>query len=235
MREALLDLAQRAGQNPFHHTRADRPRADGLAAAQQRLGRLEHGPHDLRHARHDEDVLDAEAGRDGHGVVHQFRPFGHQRHALARLGELAIVVAVPFLEPRIGDRMMNRPPAERLGDGFRRYVVVGRADAAGREDVGIACPERVHGRHDLVLDVRDDAHLAQLHPDLVEALPEEGEVRVLHPAGEDFVADDAERGGNGIGTIGHGGTRSRRAKASISPCDGGCQRPRGRTRPIPEC
>jgi len=87
--------------------------------------------------------------------------------------------------------------AEGFGDRIRRDVVVGRADAAGGEDVGIARAQRVHRRDDLLLLVRDDADLAEIDADIRQVLGDVADVLVLGSSGEDLVADDEEGGGDG--------------------------------------
>ena len=42
-------------------------------------------------------------------------------------------------------------------DGICRYVIMGRAYAAGREDIGVTRPQRIHGRDDLILLIGHDA------------------------------------------------------------------------------
>jgi hypothetical protein len=49
--------------------------------------------------------------------------------------------------------------AERLGDAIGGDVVVGRPNAAGREDVGIALAQRIERLHDRRLLVADEADL----------------------------------------------------------------------------
>ena len=70
---------------------------------------------------------------------------------------------------------------------------MGRSDAAGGEDVGVAVAERVHRRDDLVLDIGDHPHLADIDADIGQVLGDVADVLVLGPPGKDFVADDENR------------------------------------------
>jgi len=70
---------------------------------------------------------------------------------------------------------------------------VGRADAAGGEDVGVAGAQRVDRGDDLVLLVGNDAHLLQVDADRRHDVGEMADVAVLGPAGENLVADHHHR------------------------------------------
>src|SRR3546814_18993847 len=104
---SVLDLAERPGEDTRDQPRTDGARTGRLAAAQQRPRRLEHGAHDLRHAGHDEDVLDPETRCDRHRIVDQFGAPGHEGHELARLGEPASVRPLPHPPPDVGDRVIE--------------------------------------------------------------------------------------------------------------------------------
>ena len=82
---------------------------------------------------------------------------------------------------------------ECRGDGVNGDVVVGRADAAGGEQIIVARAERVDRLDDPLGDVGDDAHLGQ--PDALDVEPgrELRDVPVLRPPGQDFVADHRQR------------------------------------------
>ena len=88
--------------------------------------------------------------------------------------------------------------AERLGDAFRRDVVMRRPDAAGGEKVIELGAQLVDRRDDRRLDIGNDPRFAQGHADLVQALRYVGQIRVLGPAREDLVADDKDRGGDDL-------------------------------------
>ena len=96
--------------------------------------------------------------------------------------------------------------AERLGDRVGGDVVVGRADAAGREEIVVARAQRVERGDDLLLDVGHDARLAHLDADAGQIFGDIADVAVLGAAGEDFVADDENGGGDGL--VGHGNARA---------------------------
>ena len=86
--------------------------------------------------------------------------------------------------------------AEGLGDGVGGDVVVGRADAAGGEDVGVAGAERVDRRDDLRLDIGHDPDFAEVDADVGQVLGDVADVLVLGPPGQNLVADDEDGGGD---------------------------------------
>jgi len=88
--------------------------------------------------------------------------------------------------------------AERLGDGVGGDVVVRRPDAARREDVGVAPPQNVERSDDLVLDVGDDARLAQIDAKTRQIFRDIANVAILGAAGQDLVADHQDRGGDDL-------------------------------------
>ena len=73
---------------------------------------------------------------------------------------------------------------------------MGRADAAGGEHVVVARAQRVERGDDLVLDVGDDARLAQIDAEFGEILGDIADVAVLGAARQDLVADDQHRRGD---------------------------------------
>ena len=94
--------------------------------------------------------------------------------------------------------------AEGLGDRIGGDVVMGRPDAPGGDHViepGAAVVDR---GDDGVLDVRYDPCLAQAHAELVQADGEKRQIGVLGAAGQDFIADHDQAGGDFCG--GHGGS-----------------------------
>ena len=118
-------------------------------------------------------------------------PSGNPRHAEPRLVELVLRDALE--EQRHRPRIDVDRHAEGLGDGIRRDVVVGRADAARGEDVVVAGAERVERGDDVVLDVGDDPDLAEIDADIGQVLGDIADVLVLGPAGENLVADHQDR------------------------------------------
>ena len=91
------------------------------------------------------------------------------------------------------------PTPKRLGDAIRRDVVVGRADAAGGEEIGVAAAQGVDRRDDLLLHVRHDADLAQIDADPGQVLGDVADILVLGAAREDLIADDEKSGCDGDG------------------------------------
>src|SRR3546814_6283535 len=81
-------------------------------------------------------------------------------------------------------------------------VVVGRADAAGGEDIIVARPQRVQRVDDLVLDVGNDAHFAQANTLHVEPGRDLRDIPVLGAAGENLVADH-QHGGSPDAFVAH--------------------------------
>ena len=92
--------------------------------------------------------------------------------------------------------MIVEADAERLGDAVGRDVVMGRADAAGGENVGVAGAKRVQRGNDLRLFVRNDADFLQVDADIGQVLGDVADVLVLGAAREDFVADNKDGGGD---------------------------------------
>ena len=162
---------------------------------------VEHGLHDRGHAGHDDHVADPEAGRLRDRVLDEVRALRDAGHAQPRL----VQVLRPVALAQDGDRPRveaDRDP-EGLGDAVRRDVVVGRADAAGGEQIGVALAQGVDRGDDLGLDVRHDPDLPQVDPDTGQVLGDVADVLVLGAPGQDLVADDEEGGGDGGG--GHAG------------------------------
>ena len=118
--------------------------------------------------------------------------------------ELVGLVARPHQRQRA--RVLVDRRAERLGDRVGGDVVVGRADAAGGEDVVVARAQRVERGDDLLLDVGDDARLAQIDADIGEVFGDIADVAVLGAAGKDLVADDEN--GRGDNLLAHAGVSS---------------------------
>src|SRR3546814_20963288 len=84
--------------------------------------------------------------------------------------------------------MDDHPDPQRLRHRVDSDVVVGRADAAGGEDIIVARPQRVQRVDDLVLDVGNDAHFAQANTLHVEPGRDLRDIPVLGAAGEKLVA-----------------------------------------------
>ena len=133
-------------------------------------------------------------------------PGGDARHAQARLVEVGLGDALQ--QHGDGALVDIDRHAEGLGDRVGGDVVVGRADAAGGEDVGVAGAERVHRRDDLGLDVGHHAHLAEVDADIGQVLGDVADVLVLGAPGQDLVADDEDGGGDDafLRCIGHAGS-----------------------------
>ena len=85
--------------------------------------------------------------------------------------------------------------AERPGHRVDGDVVVGRADAAGGEQVVVRGPERVDRLDDALLDVGHHAHFGEADALDLQPARDLGDVLVVGAAGEDLVADHDQRGG----------------------------------------
>ena len=109
--------------------------------------------------------------------------------------------------------------AERLGHRVGGDVVVGRADAAGGEDVGVARPQRVQRGDDLGLVVGHDADLGQIDAEFGATVGDRADVAVLGAPGQDLVADHEDGGGDGFAheTIRPAAARRRRRAARRLP------------------
>ena len=207
--------------------------AQHLVAADEAVFQLLEDPlHDARHAGQNKDIADLEAGRARDRVGQQRRALGHHRHAQPRLVEMARRV-MGFEQPlRLG--MHDQRHAKGVGDALRGDVVMGRADAAGREHIIEAAPHLVDGGDDHLGIVRDDPRLAQPDAGLVQPLGEKGEVGVLGAAGQDLVADDQDAGGDGLGPGFAGRHRSPRLCPRLRPFIGKCAAP-AQSPPIEDC
>jgi hypothetical protein len=79
---------------------------------------------------------------------------------------------------------------------------VRRPDAAGREQIIVAGPQRVHRVCDPLDVVGHHSHLGEPNALLVEPQRDLRDVLVLRPAGQDLVTDHQQRGGPAT-RIGH--------------------------------
>ncbi|MNT40630.1 hypothetical protein D3C72_1769550 [compost metagenome] len=91
--------------------------------------------------------------------------------------------------------MLGHRHAESGAHGVGGDVVVGRADAARREDIVAGRAQGVQRPDDLILTVADGARLHQVDPQGRQKAGDGVQVRVPGPAGQDFVADDQDSGG----------------------------------------
>src|ERR1700730_14990358 len=94
--------------------------------------------------------------------------------------------------------MMIDADAEPLGDAVGGDVVMGRPDAAGGEDVGVAMAQRIQRRDDVGLVVGHDAHLLEIDPDIGQVFRDKSDVLVLGPPGQDLVADHQNSRGDDV-------------------------------------
>ena len=91
--------------------------------------------------------------------------------------------------------MFERDP-ESLGDAFGSNVVMGRADTAGRKEISVPRPQRVHRGNDLRLLIGNDPHFSQIDADAGQKFGDVADVFILGAARQNFVADHQHRGGD---------------------------------------
>ena len=128
-------------------------------------------------------------------------PFGMR--AMRSRASFRSFSAMPREQQRPRPRIDVDRDAERLGDAVGGDVVVGRADAAGGEHVGVAVAQRVERGDDLDLDVGHHAHLLHVDADVGQVFGDVADVLVLGPAGQDFVADHQDCGGDNPASARH--------------------------------
>lgn len=123
-------------------------------------------------------------------------PPWHAGHALARFGEfhLAHTVHVTQYPQSLGIVLAGQ--AESHGYCISGDVVMGRADAAGGEDIIIAGAQRIQRFDDCMLLVGDDAHFLQVYSGHGEHIREVPDILVLGASRQQFVADGEHGGGH---------------------------------------
>lgn len=176
------------GRNPsFARLRRDGARDDDAASDKAARHLFEHRAHDHRHARHYKHIPDLESGRDGHAVPDQGGAFWHPGHPLSHLVEFAWFVA--GREQRKCFRIVFDRYPERAAHRVGRYIVVGGADAAGREHIGVSFPQGIERRDDLAFNIAHHAGFADVDPVGREKPGNVMEVNVLRAAGQNLVPD----------------------------------------------
>jgi hypothetical protein len=88
--------------------------------------------------------------------------------------------------------------AEGLGDCVGGDVVMGGPDAARSEDISEPRAELVHRGDDLGLQIGHDPHLAQGDANSRQIAGDVENIFVLGAPRQDLLADDHERGSDGI-------------------------------------
>jgi hypothetical protein len=127
------------------------------------------------------------------GLAISVAPSGNAGHAQARLvqGRAALVLR---LEDRARIVSHIDVHAERGGHSVGGLVVMGRADAAGGEDVIVFRPQLVQGGDDLTGRIGNDPRLRHLHAERGQELGDGLQVHVLGAPGQQFVADKKNSG-----------------------------------------
>ncbi len=103
----------------------------------------------------------------------------HARHALTRLGEFETAARIHVTQQlhRVG--IMQAGHAECLRHGVRRDVVMGRANPARSEDIGVFRPERIERLDDRILLVGDDADFLEIDAGNRQEIGEMADILVL--------------------------------------------------------
>ena len=114
-------------------------------------------------------------------------PSGIAGHPQPRLVQILLAPALAEARHHLG--VMIDADAERLGDAVGGDVVMGRPDAAGGKDVGVALSQRIEGRDDVGLFVGDDADFLEVDPDIGQVFGDKADVLVFGPAGQDLVTN----------------------------------------------
>ena len=179
IRKGLLRGLQRGRDLAFRLQHLD-VRGEHLAPRPElRCDGIEHRLHHDRDARHDDHVLQTEAGRDRDLVLDEAGTMRNTRHAQPCRCRLDTATRVILEHERFDLGMMIDRHAEGLGDTVGRDVVVRRADAAGREDIGVTAAQLVDGVDDLVLEVADDTHLFQADTDHRAVIGDRADILIL--------------------------------------------------------
>ena len=113
----------------------------------------------MRHTRHDEDVAMANAGRARHLIGNKIRAIGHTRHAQAA-GVNAATCFIIGVQDGACLWMNNNIDAERSCDRVNRDVIMRWANAAGGEQIVIACPQDVHRLYNGIHVIGHHTHFA---------------------------------------------------------------------------
>ena len=196
-RMGRLDGREPFGNRAFADVAGDRPYHRPRAAGQARRQPVEHGLEDLGYAGEHMDVVESEPRRPADGVVDQrgaLRDIGHRQ--ARRVEHVRRVVA---FEQAQGRRVAFQGHAEGARHRGGGDVVVGRADAAGGEDIGAARPQVVDRRGDHLAVVGDDPCLRHRDAELGQPFGQKRQVGVPGAAGQDLVADDQDGSGDGHG------------------------------------
>ena len=188
------DCAQRVAVPALGNAaRLDRLDLHRRARLHRLHGKVEHGLHDGRDAGHDIHVANAETRRHGDWILDELRSGWDARHPPPRGRQIARRIALEHRgdDPRI---LVNRD-AKRARNRVGGDIVVRRADAPRRDDIIVACPERVDGRDDVVLDIGDHPRFLDVDADLRQIFGDIAEVAVLGAPRQDLVADHQDGGG----------------------------------------
>ena len=132
-------------------------------------------------------------------------PCGNARHAHARLVQLAAGLGMRSFRIATASRMMSIGTPNALATHVGGDVVMGRADAAGGEDIGVARAQRIDRRDDRLLVVGDHPHFLQVDADGGEIVGDVADILVLGAARQDLVADDEHRRGDELWVSIHDG------------------------------
>ena len=154
----------------------------------------------MRNARHNKDIAVANPRRTRHAIGDQVCPIGHPRHPQPCLGQPAARFIIGFKRgARL--RMNNDINPKRLGNRIDGDVIMRRANPASGEQIVIAHPQRIDRADNLILNIGHDAHFAQTNALNIKPQRNLGDIFILCPARQNFIADDCD--GGGIDTLVH--------------------------------
>jgi hypothetical protein len=131
------------------------------------------------------------------GALETLLTIRNPRHPQPRL--VQVLLGNPRQQHGAGARVDVDRDAERLRHTVCSDVVVGRADAAGGEDVGVTMAQCVERGDDLLLDIGNHPDLPHVDADIGQILGDIADVLVLGAPGQDFIADHQNGGGNDLG------------------------------------
>ena len=157
----------------------------------------------MRHARHDEDILDLYPRCARHFVSDQIRAFGNARHAQAAIVHAAACLVI-FLKNFLCHRMQHHGHTKRRRNRIDGNVIMRRPNTTGSEQIVIACTQCIHCLNNRVLHICDHAHFAQANALHVQPQGDLRDIFILRAARQDLIADDNKGCGIDAG-VGHVG------------------------------
>ena len=211
----LFGVRQQIGHFAFRHPATDGFGKQRPSAIESAIERFQHLAGDVRNASHQEDISDPDARRTRKPVFDQVRPFRDARHAKPLVVKTAARGVILLQRgPRLGMDHNAHPKSRR--NGIHRNVVMGRPDAASREQIIIARTKGVHRFYDGGLIIGHHSHFLQA--DALDIQPERNlrDILVGGPARKDFIANHDQCGSPDTG-LGHGNLLTRQRGQAKCP------------------